>query len=234
MKQEKKDIIAKIAKILIQAKDQEGTPEGETFRRHAGILMAKYRIQETEVDLEASDFILDKFQFLKDGGNVPQWVGQTIGIFCRTFDCQSIRRNTHKGWEISGMEWDVIGTFSDVETTMYFVEVVCHHIEKEAWKTWPKKENHSKREQLGNVAAEIIYDRAGELKTQMDQTIHESEGCSALVVQKEREVSDAIREHFPNLSYARGTRTNLPSDSKTRDAGRNAGQTAPLNFAIAG
>lgn len=234
MKPEKKAIIEKIAKILIQARDQEGTPEGDTFKRHAGILMAKYRIQETEVDLETSSFILDKFKFLNDGPDIPQWVGQIVGIFCNTFDCKAVRRNTHKGFEITGKEYDIIGTFSDVETSMYFIEVVCHHIEKECWVTWPKSRNHGKREELGNTAMLVIQERAKELKTQMDQTIHESEGCSALVVQKGKEISEAMKELFPNLSYSRGKSLKLPSDAKTRDAGRRAGKTAPLNFAIEG
>ena len=133
---------------------------------------------------------------------------------------------------MEGKEWDIIGTFSDVETSLYFINVVCHHIEKECWKTWPQKTYRGKREQLGNVAASVIWNRTGELKAEMDKTIHEDPNCTAMVVQKEKEISEAIAQMFPNLGTSRRQVENLPRDAKTLMAGKKAGETAPLNFAI--
>ncbi|MDP8268239.1 MAG: DUF2786 domain-containing protein [Candidatus Tenebribacter davisii] len=227
MNEDKQKIIDKISKILCQAKDQEGTPEGDTFKRHAAMLMAKYRIQETEVDLETDNFIADTFKFYKDGTKRPQWVSSVVSTFCATFDTKVIFRKFY-----DYTEWEVIGTFSDVETTLYFIDVVTAHIEKEAWKFFPQKTYSGKRNQFGNVAASIIWERAWELKSQMDETIHAQEGCTALVVVKEKEIQEAMEEMYPNLRAGRRSKTDMPSDKKTWDAGKAAGKSAPLNFAI--
>lgn len=227
MNEEKQRIIDKISKILIQAKDQAGTPEGDTFKSNAARLMAKYRIQETEVDLETDSFCLDTFEFENDGSRNPQWVGRIVSIFAHTFDCQTVSRKTY-----SGKEWEFIGTFSDVETALYFTEIVCHHIEKEVWKTWSQETYSGKREQTGNVASDVIWYRAYELKDQMDTTIHEDENCSALVVQKTKEVEDALAELYPKIKTARAKKIKRPMDIVSIEAGKRAGETAPLNFAI--
>ena len=228
MKEEKEKIIEKIQKILIQAKDQADTPEGKTFKRHAALLMAKYRIEETEIDLETDNFILDTFEFYNDRKIQPQWVGTITSIFARTFDCQNIFRRCG-----DYVEYEFIGTFSDVETCLYFTEVVCNHIEKECFETFPQKTYSKKRNQLGNVAAEVIWNRAWELKNDMDTSIHEDEKCTALVVQKKEEIQDAVDELYPNLKSSRYKKKDMPSDQKTLAKGRAVGESAPLNFAIA-
>jgi hypothetical protein len=230
MDEKKQAIIDKIGKILIQAADQEGTPEGDTFKRHAAMLMAKYRIKETEVDLNTEDHLIaDTFDFYKDGSKRPQWVGNIVSTFCHTFDTKVLYRNY---WEFT--QWEIIGTFSDVETTLYFVDVVTAHIEQEAWKCFPQKSYSGKRQQFGNVAARVIWERAWELKSQMDETIHADDGCTALVVVKEKEIQEAMAEMYPNLTASKAKKTDLPDDKKTWDAGTAAGKSAPLNFAIEG
>jgi len=227
MKEEKKRIIEKIQKIMVQAKDQEGTPEGDTFKKHAALLMAKYRIQETEIDLETDNFILDTFKFYKDGSKHPQWVSSIVSTFAHTFDCKVVFRTLPEY-----REWELIGTFSDVETSLYFIEVVCGHIEKECFKTFPQKTYSGKRQQLGNVAADVIWNRAWELKHQMDQTIHADKNCTALVVVKEKEIEEAVAEMYPKLKKGKSEKRDMPSDMKTWAAGQEAGETAPLNFGI--
>jgi len=227
MEDRKQKLIEKIQKILIHAKDTEGTPEGDTFKRQAAILMTKYRIKETELDLEEANFIYDTFEFWADGKVVPEWVGDVVALFCSVFDGKNVYRKYHDRYE-----WEIFGTFSDVETILYFVEVVTAHIEFEAYKTWPQKTYRGKREQFGNAAFLTLYDRAMDLKNQMDQTLHEDENCTALVVKKAEEVSEAMHEFYPNLKYSKKRKRNLPEDKKTLSAGKKAGETAPLNFAI--
>jgi len=104
MNEKKQAIIEKIQKILIQAKDQENTPEGDTFKKHAALLMAKYRIKETEIDLETDNFILDTFEFQNDRKIQPQWVGRVVYTFANLFDCETIMR---KKWD--SQEYEFIG-----------------------------------------------------------------------------------------------------------------------------
>jgi hypothetical protein len=227
MKKEKKDIIEKISKLLLLANDQEGTPEGESAKSFAARLMAKYRIKETEVDLETDSFCLDTYIFYKDRGNVPQWCGRLVSLFCYIFDTQSVFRN-YPDYQ----EYEVIGTFSDVETVLYFLDVCNHHIEKACWKTWPSERNWRKRQQTGNEAVSILWDRAMELKQQMDSTINEDESCTSLVVQKQDEIKKSLNELYPKLGKPRSEKLDLATDSKSKEAGINAGRTCPLNFAI--
>lgn len=227
MKEEKQKIIDKIQKMLLKAKDQEDTPEGNTAKNMACRLMAKYRIKESEIDLDTDSFVKTDFTFMKDIQKVPQWVDQIVAMFCNTFDCRNIyRQYTDRN------VYEIIGTFSDVETVYYFVEVVCHHIQEEALEMWPAERNWRKRNQLGNVAAEVIWNRLWELKTEMDKTIHEDENCTALVIRKTEEIRDAIQELYPNLKKGKSKKLDMPDDSATLKAGMEAGESAPLNFAI--
>lgn len=229
MKQEKQEIIEKIQKMLLLAKDQDGKPEGEAARSMAARLMAKYRIQETEIDLETDNFIRDSIETYYDGENFPQWIGPVISLFCYVFDTKVIFRDSK--WN-GTREYEIIGTFSDVETVLYFSEVCIHHIEKAGMKAWPKDANWKKRNQLGNEAYHVLWDRAYELKRQMDSTINEDEGCTALVVKKTDEISAAMKEMYPNLTSVRGSRMDRATDAKTREAGQEAGRSCPLNFAV--
>ncbi len=228
MNERKMEIIEKIQKILLLAKDQEGKPEGDTAKRHAAILMAKFRIDETEVDLETDNFILDSFVHEFDCGHMPQWVGRICSVFAHVFDTKVIWRDQYFP---EAREFEIIGTFSDVETVMYFCEVAIHHIYAAGLDAWPSDRNWKKRNQLGNHAVDALWNRAYELKNQMDETIHEDENCTALVVKKVDEIDAAIEEMYPNL---KSTSINIDraSDSKTVNAGRAAGETCPLSFAI--
>jgi len=42
-----------------------------------------------------------------------------------------------------------------------------------------------------------------------------------------------MNEMYPNLRTSRSRKTDLPSDQKTWDKGKEVGASAPLNFAIA-
>ncbi len=227
MKKEKQQIIETIQKMLLLAVDQDGTPEGENAKRHAALMMAKYRIQETEVDLETDNFILDRFTYDYDGPDVPQWVGRLVGVFCQCFDTETVFRA-----KFQGKEWEIIGTFSDVETTKYFINIASHHIMQAGWNLWKNDKNWRKRQQLGNEAVDVLWKRVWELKEQMDSTIHADENCSALVVQKEAEIKEAIEEMYPNLKTAKNKKIDRAMDEKTKNAGKNAGETCPLNYGI--
>jgi len=231
MDEKKQAIISKVEKILIQAKDQEGTPEGKAFKLAAAKLMAKYRIEESEIDMEQGNLIRDQFSFLADEGNIPQWVENIMSVFGNTFDVKTIYRNYT--WENPiRREWDYIGTFSDVETAMYFASVCVNHIDKAGWKEFPATKNWQKRNQLGNVAARIIISRAYDLKKDMNVTMHADKACRDLVVCKMDMINEAVDKEYPNLKFGRSKKMDLPLDSKTIEAGKAAGESAPMNFGI--
>ena len=231
MKKEKKAIISKIEKILTQAESVKGTPEGNTFKKHAALLIAKYRIEESELDMEQGNLVKDTLEFFEDGGSIPQWVATIANTFAYCFDVKAIYCD-YDWMSPVKREWEFIGTFSDVETTLYFSEVVIHHIEKAGWEAFPKKEDHKKRDQLGNVAAQIIWDRAWELKANMNVTMHADSNCTALVVSKKEMIDEAVKKEYPNLVTKSSSGKDMPSDAATINAGIDAGKSAPMNFAI--
>jgi len=51
-------------------------------------------------------------------------------------------------------------------------------------------------------------------------------------VVKEKEIQAAMEEMYPNLRKGYATKSDLPTDRKTWEAGEKAGRSAPLNFAI--
>ena len=231
MKEEKAAIIEKIQKIILKGKDQEGTPEGKAFLQAAARLMAKYRIEESEVDLDQADFVMDEVCIHQDGEDFPQWGSFLISSLCWAFDTKGVSE-TFLRVENPYKKFNIIGTYSDVETVIYFADILIAHIEEAGWKTWPKSRNWRKRNQLGNIAAEVIYQRLHEIKKNMDITIHEEEGCRAMVVSKEKAVEEVTVNTFPNARLPKAVNRDIPKDQTTIKAGIEAGKSAPLNFGI--
>lgn len=230
MEDRKLEIIEKVQKCLLLSKD-ESTSEGErdAAKRRAALLMAKYRIEETEVDLDQHNFVYDVHEYYWDAGHKLQWAGRIASLFCWVFDTKMVFRD----FSISEYtEFEIFGTFSDVETVLYFIEVATHHIEQACTKKWPKERNWKKRQAMGNIAVDALWQRAWELKEQMDQTIHEEEGCTALVVKKTDQISKDIEEMYPDLKKARNKKIDRDCDLATAQAGIEAGKTCPLNFAV--
>lgn len=229
MEDKKTKIIGIIQKLLIHANDQEGTPEGDAFKSKAARMMSKYRIEEADIDLEDDNFIYDTFDFFIDGDLHPQWVGSLVWMFCNTFDCKSVVRKDHtRGCRT----WEVIGTFHDVETVLYFIDVVSRHIEKETRKKCPRKDQSKKRNQMGNIAVSIIWQRLHELKKQMESIVEDDPNAKALIIRKMDEVEEAFNELYPGIQPSKEEKFDMPKEPDLIKAGINTGETAPLHFAL--
>jgi hypothetical protein len=235
MEENKEKILDRIAKLLTLAEDQKDKPEGDTARKLASKLMAKYRIAESEVDLSnknSSDIVEDGQGWvgLNDEGGKRQWVADLGGYIAKTFDC--------KLW-MSCWEGTIhfVGTEGDVETCLYFMDVVFGHVERESRKILPKPEQWKKRNIFGQAAVYEISIRLYEMEKNMKQEMkeHYSGGYDLMVVKGDL-VTKAYADIYKERGLGRGKRKDIKMSSNANRgivmAGAMAGKTAPLNKAL--
>lgn len=232
MDEKKQEVMEKIAKLLTLAEDQSGKPEGESARAFASKLMAKYRIAESEIDLgqDGNGIFHDEdgWEGLNDQGGKRQWVADLAWYLADTFDCRNYI-STYRGTV------HFIGTEGDIETVLYFMDIVFGHIEKEARKICPKPEQYRKRNVFGQAAVLVIRDRLAELKATMKKEVAEYSGGYELMVVKGDLVNKTAEDYFgkQGMKNARNTSVNS-QDRRLILAGMTAGRTAPLNRALEG
>jgi hypothetical protein len=225
----KEKILERIAKLINLGKSQDDTEEGKSALKMASRLMAKHRIAESEIDLSTDSLTQDIVEGIMDEGGIRQWVLDLGTTLAYTFD-------TKFHFTRSNFHLTFVGTDSDIETVTYFMEIVMHHIESEARKMWPADRNWRKRNEFGTAASQVVRTRLYDMKKQMTKTEKGEDNagdsdCSALVVQKIDKVQKVYTEAFPNIKGARRKDIKL-TDRKTWEAGRKAGESAPLNLGI--
>ena len=231
MDEKKQEMMERIGKLLLLAADQDGKPEGENARAMASKLMAKYRIAESEVDLKAGNSIYEDkegWEGLTDEfGKVRQWVSDLGSCLAKTFDC-SIWRSPSTG------TLHFIGTSSDIETVLYFMDVLYNHIEGSAWEVVPQESYGNKRNIFGQSAVMIIRDRLNKMYAQMAaETAYQ--GGNALVVVKNELVAKTASDIFKERGFVTSRNKHVKStmrDASIIAAGIAAGKSAPLNKAI--
>jgi len=231
MDEKKQAILDRIAKALTLAKDQAGMPEGKAAQEMASKLMAKYRIAESEIDLStksSSDIFEDEegWEGLCDEGGKRQWVSSLGGSIARAFDCSM--------WiNPSNNTLHFIGTASDLETVLYFMDSVYGHIEREARKMMPRPELWKKRNVFGQAAEYEVSLRLMDMKRQMDDETKVYSGGYDLMIVKNDLVQKTAKDIFRERGFGKSTSNFVKSnDSKIINAGRAAGKSAPLNLAI--
>ena len=230
MKKDKQEILDKLAKIMLLAENMKGTPEGEAALNRASLLMSKHRIAESEIDLETDSLTEDVVEGYTDEGGKRQWIIDLASALADTFDCRTF-------FYSHNMNVHFIGTDSDVETCVYFMEVVMHHIEAKSRIMWPKDRNWKKRNEFGMGAMQIINNRLWDMKERMTEDVKKMDNtdsgvtCTDIVISKIDAVTEAFETAHPNLKQSK-RRDNKPTDRKTMMAGREAGKSAPLNKGI--
>ena len=225
MDEKKQEILEKLAKIMLLAENQKGTPEGEAALNRASMLMAKHRIAESEIDMETDALMEDVVEGYMDEGGKRQWICDLSSSLAHTFDCRTF-------FYIHNMNIHFVGTDSDVETCTFFMEIVMHHIESEARLMWPADRNWRKRNEFGAAAMTVLSDRLWDMKKRMDvEEKRMGVSCTDLVISKNDKVTVAFEEAYPNLKSSR-RKKETPRDRKTWAAGKAAGKSAPLNKGI--
>jgi len=222
-----------IAKLICLSKDQAGKPEGILAAKMAAKKMAKIGVTEAEIDLARADGtgILEDaegWEGLCDQGGKRQWVADLACAIGDTFGCKMYFR------EWGGGTIHFVGTLGDLETSIYFMDVIFSHIERAARKQCPKPTQWKLRNLFGQEATMEVAYRLHSMKAEMEKEIKESyKGGTELMVVK----GDLVRKTFSELGRERGftsarsSRVNL-QNSSIQAAGRAAGKSAPIHRAI--
>ena len=234
MEDNKQAIMDKIAKLLTLSADQSGKPEGETARLMASKLMAKYRIAESEIDLSTksgSDIFNDEdgWSGMNDEHGMRQWVADLGSNLAKTFDCR-MWMSSHHG------TIHFVGTAGDIETCLYFMDVVYGHIEREARRKLPLASQRQKRNIFGQAAIWEVSARLLHMEIDMRSEMKKvySGGSDLMIIKNDlvEKTYSQIQEEF-GLKLVK--RKDLKVSENHRDiilAGQRAGKTAPLNKAI--
>lgn len=231
---DKERILDKLAKILTLANGAKGTPEGDAARRMLMREMAKHSIKESEIDLEkgkgtASDYIFEDeegWEGLNDEGGMRQWVSALAGSIASTFG--------GRVW-INPMKNTIhfLATAGDLETCLYFMDVIYSHIEKAARKECKRPEDWKKRNIFGQAAWQEVSHRLYVMKQEMDSAIKEYSGGTEVMIVKNDLVKKTVDDLFKERGFGVGKSNWLKSsDQKLMDAGKKAGRTAPLHRGI--
>jgi hypothetical protein len=220
--------------MLTLAKDQAGLPEGQAAMRMAMREMAKHSIQESEIDLEKGRGTVgttifedeDGWEGLMDEGGKRQWVSSLASSIARTFSGR-VWIDTYKGTV------HFLATAGDLETCLFFMDVVYSHIERAARKECPKVKDWKKRNVFGQAAWEEVNNRLREMKREMDSAVGEFAGGSELMVVKGDLVQKTTDQLFKERGFGSSSARFLKSnDQRLINAGRVAGKSAPLHRAI--
>lgn len=235
MDEQKEKVLNKLAKLMTLGKDQAGKPEGIAAMKMAAKLMAQHQIAETEVDLEkgkgaTSQTIFedeDGWEGLNDQGGKRQWVASLSSAIAHTFNCRV--------WINSGRAGTIhfLGTAGDLETSLYFMDVVFGHIEREARKECRKPEQWKERNIFGQAAYEEVSMRLYTMKREMDEAVATYTGGSELMVVKNDLVEKTVDQLFKERGFGAAKSNWVKSSNHSLiNKGRVAGKTAPLNRAL--
>jgi hypothetical protein len=221
MEDKKAEILGRIAKLLTLSKDQADKPEGQSAKAMASKLMAKHRIAESEIDLSsksASDIFEDEdgWEGLCDEGGKRQWVSSLAHELARTFDCTFWINPANDTIHF-------LGTVGDIETVLYFMDVVFGHIEREARKALPRPDQWKKRNVFGQAAEYEVSVRLEQMRKDMEKEMDKPEysGGSSLMVTKKDLVKNTTDSIFKERGFVSGESTFVQSkDAKIINAGR--------------
>lgn len=215
-------IIEKIAKLLNLANDQDGTPEGENAIAMASKLMAKHRIEMSEVSIkENSGIDQGILQGYADKGGWRQWILDISSALSDTFD-------TKCTFDSYSFELNFYGDKDDVETCLEFLDILQHHVDFYGWQAYPNERNWRMRNQFGEGATTIIKDRLYKIKSAMHREFNEN--CRDLVVCKKQKIEKWMEENVVSKKSKRKD-TNLTSRKAFMD-GVKAGETAPIGRGV--
>ena len=229
----KEAVLEKLAKLMTLGKAEAHTPEGQSAMRMAAKLMAKHCIQESEIDLKEGNVNgqtifedEDGWEGLNDQGGKRQWVASLAAAIGGTFGGRCWI-NPGKG------TIHFLATASDLETCLYFMDIVYSHIEREERKECRKPEQWRERNIFGQAAFEEVSIRLWEMKREMDKAVSTYSGGTDLMVIKNDLVTTTVDELFKERGFGASKSNWIKSSNKNLiQKGRIAGKNAPLNRAV--
>lgn len=215
-------IADKIRKLLAQAADREGTPEGDAFQAKALDLLARYGLTEFDVEDDAQDLQKDCIEFY-DVTNYFRVQRQTlIGVIARALEVFAVRipRST---------TIILAGTRRNVARTIMLYEQLVMHAESGALRESAHDADSTARLRRGywEGYSEQIYFRLVEMEREVHEELRKT-GAALVPLDEYEKAQEMYRKHLGG-----GWRDATPTyhDADALDRGRDRAKQADLGQA---
>lgn len=214
----------RIRALLNQARDQQGTPEGEVFERKAYELLAKYGLTEFDLGDTQEDLqqMVSRDYFVE--GRYPREKQLLLASIGRSLGCYAVR-------ERGSSRVLLAGTRRNVERTLFLYEMLVLQATSESMKL--KGDYYSTTQQVRHSFWVGFASRIEERLATAEHEIHDElrKTSTALVPVNELALAENhFREANANL-HITASRSRSKLNSRGHDGGRDAADRADLGQA---
>jgi hypothetical protein len=225
----KKELIAKVAKLIALAEDDAATPnEKELAAKHAARLMSKYGLEERDIRVDdATAEQVVRYDYCIGGRRTPTWEGYLGAVITEIFDCQIVRskKYSEENGTVGLHTYLVfIGLPKDVDVCIYFFKHLRRSVGR---KTETTRTRFKKDFAIGMV--ERLEERLQQAFRYRYQFAEEA-GCTDLIVLKGQLVDQAKAEMFRKLTKGAPIRL---GNHDAWQAGRREGDKVNISRPIA-
>lgn len=194
----------RIRKLLAQARDQEGTPEGDAFQAKAFELAARYGL--TEFDLEDStDLSADLVEEITVEGSYRIERQTLLGNIAAALGCALVRYRGSNRVKIAGSR-------ANVEKTRVLYDSLVLHMMSEAGKLRGRLDGTGTTQQVRHSFmigyAAQIHHRLREINRQVHEEVRETSGAVALVDELQRS-RNLLKQHTGGAARRDNSRSRL-------------------------
>lgn len=194
----------RVRKLLAQARDQEGTPEGEAFQAKAFELAARYGL--TEFDLEDSEDLgadLVEEVHLEGSYRIERQI--LLGNIAAALGCAVVRFRGSARVKIAGSR-------ANVEKTRMLYDALVLHMMSEAGKLRGRLDGTGTTQQVRHSFmigyAAQIHHRLREINQQVHEEVGETSGAVALVDELQRS-RNLLQQHTGRAARRDSSRSQL-------------------------
>lgn len=221
----KANIEERVRKLLAQAHDQEGTPEGETFRAKAFEMIARYGIEEAALARnEKRDDIVQSIVEL--GGVHSDLRSYLMSMMADALHCMTVVHTVSRSRRISKIE--IFGRKAHVERVVFLFDVLAPQMLALAAKA--KREHHwepataTQRRSVMLGFMQGVKDVLVEVERRTVEAVEQESGKDLCLVDDKTRAQEALATAHPVLGQPR--KGPMIRDRNSFDEGREAGREA--------
>ena len=226
-KAERQKILEKIRKLKEQADSTEFEAEADTAWRLIGQIVAKYQIEEVEME----DLPEDKGEMGSTEvsalsnvfGSYNRWESSLAAATAMVFDCETIRKRYNRPWTTVFM-----GRKRDIDLCIHFFDYLRREVRRSARKKWKGDSRNQ-----GVYATTMTHRLIERLREAYEAKQNISTDCTAMIHMRRKEAEQFSKEQFPSQKVARQTR-GISGDRAAIVQGYQDGNSIPLSRPISG
>lgn len=214
-------IADKIRKLLTQAADREGTPEGDIFQAKALDLLARYGLTEFDVEDNANDLQEEVIEHYEVTNYFRVQRQTLLGVIARALGVFAVRRTRSTTITLAG-------TRRNVTRTVMLYEQLVMHAESGALRESAEDAGSTTRLRRGywEGYSEQIYFRLVEMEREVHDELRKT-GAALVPLNEYEKAQEMYRKQLG------GWRSATPTyhDADSMDRGRNRAKQADLGQA---